>query len=90
MAQSKRLYGLIGSGEVLATILGGLVAAAVVRQIGTLNLLLITAAGLAGALGLLLALKQHLIQPSAPVRAHEERVLHSTYGPACEIIDSYN
>ena len=65
--QSKRLYGLIGSGEVLATILGGLGAAAVVRQIGTLNLLLITAGGLAGVLGSLLALKPHFLQPSPPV-----------------------
>lgn len=68
--QSKRLYGLIGSGEVLATILGGLGAAAVVRQVGTLNLLLITAGGLVGVLGSLRALKPHFLQPSPPVGEH--------------------
>ncbi len=43
--QAKRLYGLIGSGEVVAAIVGGLAASALVRGIGTLNLLIIGAAG---------------------------------------------
>jgi len=32
-----------------------------------------------------------LLEPDQEfIRAHEENMLHSTYGPACEIIGSYN
>ncbi len=51
--QGKRLFGLIASGFVLANVLGGVLAAAVVRKVGTLNLLILSAAGMALALLLL-------------------------------------
>ncbi len=43
--QAKRVYGLIGSGEVLALIVGGFFVPSLVRFIGTTNLLLFSIAG---------------------------------------------
>ena len=54
--QSKRLFGLIGSAEVIATIGFGLLTPALVRLVGTPNLLWIAAGGLAGALLCLISL----------------------------------
>ncbi|HSH79974.1 MAG TPA: cyclic nucleotide-binding domain-containing protein [Herpetosiphonaceae bacterium] len=53
--QAKRLFGLIGSGEVLATVAGGLLTPFLVPSIGTANLLVLAAGGILGALVCLLA-----------------------------------
>ncbi|MFC1742775.1 Npt1/Npt2 family nucleotide transporter [Candidatus Riflebacteria bacterium] len=44
--QAKRLYGPIGTGEVLASIIGGLIVPYVVAVTGTINLLFISIAGI--------------------------------------------
>jgi HEAT repeat protein len=54
LRQSKRLFGLIGSGGWIAVILGGLLTPALVALIGTANLLWISAVGLMGTVALLL------------------------------------
>jgi AAA family ATP:ADP antiporter len=51
--QGKRLFGLIGAGEWVAIIVGGFLVPGLVELLGTLNLLLVAAGGIAGALGLL-------------------------------------
>ncbi len=51
--QSKRLFGLIGAGEWVAIIVGGFLMPGLVELLGTLNLLLVAAGGIAGTLGLL-------------------------------------
>ena len=53
--QAKRLFGLIGSGEILATVAGGLLTPLLVPSIGTANLLVLAAGGILGALVCLLA-----------------------------------
>lgn len=55
LRQGKRLYGLIGAGDVLAAILGGLLTPAWVTAFGLEGLLLLAAASLAAACGLLVA-----------------------------------
>ena len=52
--QGKRLFGLIGSGEVLAFGVGGLVTPLLVRLLGTANLLFIAAAMMVATLAVLL------------------------------------
>lgn len=52
--QGKRLFGLIGSGELTANIVGGFATPLLVMLFGTSNLLFISAAGLSFALVLLL------------------------------------
>ncbi|HEY1011233.1 MAG TPA: HEAT repeat domain-containing protein, partial [Herpetosiphonaceae bacterium] len=49
--QGKRLFGLIGSGELVAIVAAGLATPALVDRIGTHNLLWVAVAGLAGAWG---------------------------------------
>lgn len=51
--QGKRLFAMIGSGEMVARVISGFLVAPLVRLIGTPNLLLGAAAGMAGSLGLL-------------------------------------
>lgn len=51
LRQSKRLFGLIGSGQWIAGIIIGITVSVWVRWIGTANLFLAAALGLAGALG---------------------------------------
>ena len=54
--QGKRLFGLIGSGELLATVVGGLATPMTVAVVGTQNLLLLSAAGIGGAIVVLQAI----------------------------------
>lgn len=51
--QGKRLFGLIGAGEVAAGILAGLSAGSIASFIGTQNLLWCSTAALAGSLGIM-------------------------------------
>jgi len=51
--QGKRLFGLIGAGEVLAYIIGGLTVPAIVEWLGTLNLLVCSATGIGFSLVIL-------------------------------------
>ncbi len=53
LRQSKRLFGLIGSGDIAAKIAGGFSVTGVVALIGTKNLLFVSAAGLGLSLFLL-------------------------------------
>jgi ATP:ADP antiporter, AAA family len=48
--QSKRLFGIVGSGQWLAIVITGFLMPVAVRLIGTTNLLLLAAGGLLGAL----------------------------------------
>ncbi len=54
LRQGKRLFGLVGSGDMAASIISGLAMPALVGLMGTPNLLLVAAAGMAGALLLFL------------------------------------
>ncbi|HEU0091794.1 MAG TPA: cyclic nucleotide-binding domain-containing protein [Vicinamibacteria bacterium] len=54
--QGKRLFGVIGTGELLAATLVGLAAPAIVQRLGTANLLLVSAASVALCLALLAAI----------------------------------
>jgi AAA family ATP:ADP antiporter len=70
--QGKRLFGLIGAGEWVAIIVGGFLVPGLVKLLGTLNLLLVAAGGIAGALGLLV----HITRSFAdPILASAEKVL---------------
>ncbi len=51
--QGKRLFALVGSGEMIARVISGFLVAPLVRLVGTPNLLIGAAAGLAGSLALL-------------------------------------
>jgi AAA family ATP:ADP antiporter len=51
--QAKRLFGLIGAGQWLAIVITGLLIPLLVRWLGTVNLLFISSAAVACALGLL-------------------------------------
>ena len=48
--QAKRLFPLIGAGEWIAMVIGGFATPAIVGQVGTANLFVISAVGLGGAL----------------------------------------
>jgi ATP:ADP antiporter, AAA family len=52
--QGKRLFGLIGTGGVVATVIGGLTVPLIVPVLGTPNLLLLAAGGIAVALAFML------------------------------------
>jgi AAA family ATP:ADP antiporter len=54
--QAKRLFGLVGSGEVAARIVGSLSVPLLVRPLGVANLVVLSAAGLTACLALVLAL----------------------------------
>ena len=56
LRQSKRLFGPIGAGQWVAIVLTGFLIPGIVRAIGTVNLLLVGAAGFAGALALLVVI----------------------------------
>jgi HEAT repeat protein len=68
--QGKRLFGLIGSGEIVAGILAGISAGHIAVMIGTENLLLFTAAALAASIVVL----RYIIQsfPEAFVETEEQ------------------
>lgn len=51
--QGKRLFGLIGSGEIVAGIIGGFSVSLLVEHIGAKNLLLVSAIGMCGCLAIL-------------------------------------
>lgn len=78
--QSKRLYGLIGSGLVVATILGGFSIRPLVNLIGTANLVLVAAGSIAICLGLMLyTLRRHRPeQPIEKARADATQILART------------
>jgi AAA family ATP:ADP antiporter len=73
--QAKRLFGLIGSGEVTARILGSFSVPLLVQTTGVTNLLLFSAASLALCVGLLMAVLRLMPAPSASTvgakRAHD-------------------
>ncbi|MGE0455174.1 MAG: Npt1/Npt2 family nucleotide transporter [Vicinamibacteria bacterium] len=70
--QAKRLFGLVGSGEVVARILGSFSVPLFVAFVGVPNLLLLSAAGLLGCVALLVAvLKRH--EAAAPLAAPTRR-----------------
>jgi len=58
LRQSKRLFGLIGSGMVVAMIISGFLVRPLVGLIGTSNLLLLAAGGITGCLFLMLYITQ--------------------------------
>lgn len=69
--QAKRLFGLVGSGEVVARILGSFSVPLCVALVGVPNLMLLSAAGLLACVALLVAvLKRHeaAAAPTAAVR----------------------
>ncbi|HJS75583.1 MAG TPA: hypothetical protein VJ921_14920, partial [Vicinamibacteria bacterium] len=68
--QSKRLFGLVGSGEVAARVVGSFSVPVLVKGLGVLNLLWISAAGLAVCLVLLILILRWF--PDVASRAGEE------------------
>jgi ATP/ADP translocase/HEAT repeat protein len=76
--QGKRLFGLIGTGEPTAAVVGGLLTAPIVALIGTPNLLLLAA----GAVGVALLIATILARAhAAPLaRAVEQRAHNDTPG----------
>ncbi len=72
--QSKRLNGVVGAGEMLAMVLGGLSVAYLVRPLGAANLLLLSAAAI--VLGVLV-LGRLLATQGAQLQAVEENVEQS-------------
>lgn len=67
--QGKRLFGLVGAGMWLANIIGGFFIPALVRRIGTVNLLLLAVFSILAALYLLrrlLAANQHRLDSASP------------------------
>ncbi|GBC62415.1 hypothetical protein DENIS_3387 [Desulfonema ishimotonii] len=58
--QGKRLFGLIGVGDIIATILGGVSVSVMVKQIGTVNLLLLSAAGMACCIAVLIHITRQM------------------------------
>jgi hypothetical protein len=75
--QAKRLFGLIGSGEVTARMAGAFAIPLLVREIGTNNLIVLSALALLTCLGLLLAVKRD----DTP----EPRVRSEARGPRPEV-----
>ena len=77
LRQGKRLFGLIGAGEQVATILGGLLVPLVVGFTGTPELLLVSGVSLVGVLGLLLVtnarFRSLLVEPAGSGRQAERR-----------------
>jgi AAA family ATP:ADP antiporter len=66
--QAKRLFGFIGAGASLGGAAGGLVVATVVHEIGADNLLLVSAATLAGCLAIVITIgRRHVAGPSQGV-----------------------
>jgi HEAT repeat protein len=63
--QAKRLFGLVGSGEVVARIVGSFSVPFLVRPLGVPNLIVLSALGLLGCLALLLALLPRAARQSA-------------------------
>lgn len=78
LRQGKRLFGLVGSGEVLAGILGGLLVPPALLLVGTANLLLLAALSLAAALLLLPALLREL--PAQAEASSEPEPAHMPLG----------
>ena len=70
--QAKRLFGLIGSGEVLATVAGGLITPLLVPLIGTANLLLFAVGSILGALVCLLAVARSSFRTGVEDQATDE------------------
>ena len=76
--QGKRLFGLVGSGELMAMAIGGLATPVLVSWLGTENLLLIAAAGLGGCLACLAVIS----------REHSGRLSRRTGGEADSVSSS--
>ena len=70
--QSKRLFGLIGSGLTLAEALSGFLIPILVRLVGVPNLLLIAAASFAGALVVQTYILRSLAAQSSPLAEKTE------------------
>jgi len=67
LRQAKRLFGLIGAGEVVTSLLAFFTIPLIVNHIGTINLLLISAGGLLSSLLLLIHInRQFLSQIASP------------------------
>ena len=71
--QGKRLFGLIGTGAVTASIAGGFSMPLVVQTTGTLNLLLLSVVSLVAALGVLLYTIRRFTGRFAPSEGQPER-----------------
>ncbi len=74
--QAKRLFGFIGSGEVVAVIAGGFAVAPLLQLFDTPNLLLLSAIGITGALTILLLTLQ-FSSDQAPSLKEDKRESHS-------------
>ncbi len=83
--QSRRVYGLIGAGELIAGVLGGVGAGALQAALPRTDLIALTVAGVLGGVLLTLPLARNLVPeaPAAPadagasalVRAHQRRCI---------------
>ena len=85
--QGKRLFGLIGTGEPTAAVVGGFLTAPIVALIGTSNLLLLAA----GIVALALLIAGSLIRTNARQLAHaiEQRASNARTGPVAILNNRY-
>ncbi|HEY9076434.1 MAG TPA: HEAT repeat domain-containing protein [Anaerolineaceae bacterium] len=79
MRQTKRLFGLISGGEMLARAISGFSIPLLVTWFGTPDLLLLAIAGIGGSLALIFALKDSeiAINQGAPARSVQENKSYS-------------
>lgn len=70
--QSKRVYGIIGSGELVATIAGGFLTPAIVRVVGTTGLLLCSAVGVFAGAALIFSIARFFAPNLNEVNAEDE------------------
>jgi ATP/ADP translocase/HEAT repeat protein len=73
LRQGKRLYGLIGSGRWLASVVLGSLVPVLVRSIGIENLMLVSAVGVVGLLIIVSVLSQHTQLEKSSQRAREQQ-----------------
>ncbi len=71
--QGKRLFALIGTGEILTGILGGLAIPWIVTRIGTVNLLFVSMGGLGAAIFVFMTLKNAFPEKLAQTNHIEKR-----------------
>jgi ATP/ADP translocase/HEAT repeat protein len=79
--QSKRLFGIVGSGQWLAIVITGFLIPTIVGWIGTVNLLLLAVVGLVGALITMLVITREANRAAATVNAAPEPVSNAPDEP---------
>jgi ATP/ADP translocase/HEAT repeat protein len=66
LRQGKRLFGIVGAGNWIANIVGGIIVAPLVAQFGTANMLLVSMAAIAVSALVMRAIAQRYLRPATP------------------------